>query len=375
MILPESMPGAVITFPMLGEKFAIDPSGTYTLFGRTLYWYGAIIGLGFLLGVIYCFRRGPKVFGPTADQMTDAILIGLPSALIGARLYYVLFHWENYVGKTVGQTLWNWCKIWEGGTAIPGGLILVWLFLWLYCRKKKLSFGALMDTVVFGLLIGQVIGRWSNFMNREYLGEATEIFCRMGLTQGGTTVYVHPLFLYESLWNLIGFIWLHIWTKKGKRRYDGQVMLIYLAWYGFIRLVLEGIRTSPLLIPGTNLRTSQVLMGAVFVVAVVLLIVYGRRPHDPADLYINKLKKAKEEKAATETPAEAAPAEKEEEKAETAAAETTPEAAPAEKEEEKAETAAAEAPPEPAPAEEKKEEEKAAEAPESETAEKKEQEE
>ena len=300
--LPESFPGAVITFPMLGEGFSFDPSGTYTLFGRTLYWYGAIIGLGFLLGVIYCFRRGPRDFGPTTDQLTDAVLIGLPSALVRARLNYVLCHWDKYVGETVLQTLWNWCKIWEGGSAIPGGLALVWLFLWLYARKKKISFGAIMDTAAFGLLIGQVIGRWSNFMNREYLGRVTDVFCRMGLTTGGVTYYVHPLFLYESLWMLIGFVWLHVWSKKGKRKYDGQIMLIYLAWYGFIRLVLEGLRTSPLYIPGTTLRASQVIMGAVFLVAVILLIVNGRKPHDPADLYINKVKAAKA--AAEEKPSE-----------------------------------------------------------------------
>ena len=293
--LPEAFPGAIITFPMLGEGFSLNPSGTYVLFGRTLYWYGVIIGVGFLLGVIYCFRRGPRDFGVSSDQLTDAVLIGLPSALIGARLYYVLCHWNNYVGDTALQTLWNCCKIWEGGTAIPGGLALVWLFVWLYSRKKKVSFGAIMDTAAFGLMIGQIVGRWSNFMNREYLGRITDVFCRMGLTTGGVTYYVHPLFLYESLWMLLGFLWLHVWSKKGKRKYDGQIMLIYLAWYGFIRVVLEGLRTSPLYIPGTSLRASQVLMGAVFAVAVLLLIVNGRKPHDPADLYVNKVRNKTED--------------------------------------------------------------------------------
>ena len=130
----------------------------------------------------------------------------------------------------------------------------------------------------------------------------TDVFCRMGLTTGGVTYYVHPLFLYESLWMLIGFVWLHVWSKKGKRKYDGQIMLIYLAWYGFIRLVLEGLRTSPLYIPGTTLRASQVIMGAVFLVAAVLLIVNGRKPHDPANLYINKVRAAKA--AAEEKPSE-----------------------------------------------------------------------
>ena len=292
--MPEAFPGAIITFPMLGEAFSLDPSGTYTVFGHTFYWYGAIIGLGFLLGVIYCFRRGPRDFGVSTDTLTDAVLIGLPSALVGARLYYVLCHWNQYRGDTVWQTLWNWCKIWEGGTAIPGGLVLVWLFVWLYARKKKISFGAIMDTVAFGLMIGQIVGRWSNFMNREYIGVPTEIFCRMGLTTGGVTYYVHPLFLYESLWMLIGFLWLHIWSRKGRRKYDGQIMLIYLAWYGAIRVVLESIRTSPLYIPGTKLLASQVIMGAVCLAAVIALIVLGRRPHDSADLYVNRVRAAGE---------------------------------------------------------------------------------
>ncbi|MBR4579353.1 MAG: prolipoprotein diacylglyceryl transferase [Oscillospiraceae bacterium] len=293
--LPESFPGAVITFPMLGEGFAIDPSSTYTLFGRTFYWYGAIIGLGFLLGVIYCFRRGPRDFGVSTDTLTDAVIIGLPSALIGARLFYVLGHWEQYAGDTVLSTLWNWCKIWEGGSAIPGGLMLMLLCVRIYARRKKISFGAIMDTAAFGLMIGQIVGRWSNFMNREYLGRETEIFCRMGLTTAqGVTYYLHPLFLYESLWMLLGFLGLHIWSKRGKRKYDGQVLLFYLAWYGFIRLLLEGLRTSPLLIPGTPFRASQVLMGAVFVVAASLLLVNSNRPHDPAKLYVNIVRAGKE---------------------------------------------------------------------------------
>ena len=259
--MPEAFPGAIITFPMLGESFSLNPSGTYTLFGHTFYWYGAIIGLGFILAAFYCMRRAPKDFGISKDTLTDVVLIGLPTAIVGARLYYVFCHWSSYVGDTVWQTLWNWCKIWEGGTAIPGGL-----------------------------LIGQIIGRWSNFMNREYIGEVTDVFCRMGLTTGGTTYYVHPLFLYESLWNLVGFIFLAIWTRKGKRQYDGQATLLYFVWYGLIRFLLEPLRTSPLLIPGTALRASQVIGGGMCLVALVILIVQSRRAHRPEDLYVNRVR-------------------------------------------------------------------------------------
>ena len=137
--MPEAFPGAIITFPMLGESFSLNPSGTYTLFGHTLYWYGAIIGLGFILAAIYCMWRAPKDFGVSKDTLTDVVLIGLPTAIIGARLYYVFCHWSNYVGDTVWQTLWNWCKIWEGGTAIPGGLLLATLFRRSSARISRVS--------------------------------------------------------------------------------------------------------------------------------------------------------------------------------------------------------------------------------------------
>lgn len=116
----------------------------------------------------------------------------------------------------------------------------------------------------------------------------------MGLTTGGATYYVHPLFLYESLWNLVGFLWLHIWSKKGRRRYDGQILLIYLAWYGAIRVLLEPIRSSPLYIPGTGLLASQVIMGAVTLIALALLLLLGRKPHDPEDLWVNRVRAEKE---------------------------------------------------------------------------------
>ena len=301
--LPEGLPGAIISFPMLGDAFAVNPSGTYQLFGRTFYWYGAIIGLGFLLGVLYCFRRGPREFGVSTDTMTDVILIGLPSTLVGARLYYVLCHLERYRGDTLGQTLWNACKIWEGGSAIPGGLLLMMLLLWVYARRKKIPLGALMDVGVFGLLIGQVVGRWSNFMNREYIGTVTDVFCRMGLTvENGTTYYVHPLFLYESLWNLAGFVFLHIWSKRKPRRFDGQYLLFYLVWYGAIRVLLEPIRSSPLYIPGTRLLASQVIMGAVMLASLALLVLLSRKNRESGSLWVDRVRAEQEKEKKEDTP-------------------------------------------------------------------------
>lgn len=328
--MPESLPGAVITFPLLGENFSLCPTGTYTLFGHTFYWYGAIIGLGFLLAVIFCMARGKKHYGTTTDDLTDVVLVGLPAALVGARLYYVACNWSQYVGDTVWATLWNICKIWEGGSAIPGGILLMLLCVWLLCRKKKISFGAVMDAAALGLLIGQIIGRWSNFVNREAFGWQTDIFCRMGLTLNGRTWYVHPLFLYESLWNLIGFLWLFIWDQKGKRKYDGQLFLLYLAWYGFGRFWLEFLRNAPLYIPGTKIMASQAIMGCCFVVSVILLIVLGRRDNTPDKLWVNRRAAAEAAAAAAAAPAPetaAIPAEENQDRAETPEAAGTGETA------------------------------------------------
>ena len=259
--MPTMMRDATISFPMLGD-WSIDPSASFTLFGHTFYWYGAIIGLGFILAALYCMRRAPKDFGISKDTLTDVVLIGLPTAIVGARLYYVFCHWSSYVGDTVWQTLWNWCKIWEGGTAIPGGLLLATFCVWLYARKKKIPFGAMADVCAPGLLIGQCIGRWGNFINREAFGRETAAFSRMGLTlPGQETVYVHPTFLYESLWNFAGFLMLHFWFRKHERRFDGELILLYAVWYGIGRALIEGLRTDSLYITGTGIRVSQLLAG------------------------------------------------------------------------------------------------------------------
>ena len=282
--MPEAFPGAIITFPMLGESFSLNPSGTYTLFGHTFYWYGAIIGLGFILAALYCMRRAPKDFGISKDTLTDVVLIGLPTAIVGARLYYVFCHWSSYVGDTVWQTLWNWCKIWEGGTAIPGGLLLATFCVWLYARKKKIPFGAMADVCAPGLLIGQCIGRWGNFINREAFGRETTAFSRMGLTlPGRETVYVHPTFLYESLWNFVGFLLLHFWFRRHERKFDGELILLYAVWYGIGRALIEGLRTDSLYIAGTGIRVSQLLAGVSAAAAAVVLALFytGKLRHAP----------------------------------------------------------------------------------------------
>ena len=185
----------------------------------------------------------------------------------------------------------------DGGLAIYGGVIAGVLVLWLFCRKRELSLPAMLDLAVYGLLIGQIIGRWGNFMNREAFGAQTDIFCRMGLTPpGGATVYVHPTFLYESLWNLAGLLFLIVWERRGGRKYDGQCALIYFFWYGLGRAWIEGLRTDSLYIGATGLRVSQLLSIALCLIALVLLVIFGRRRHDPRQLFVNrKLKESEKE--------------------------------------------------------------------------------
>ncbi len=251
-----------ISFPMLGD-FSINPPSYFTLFGRPIYFYGVLIGIGFLLGISLCSRRA-KRFGLKEDDVYDVMLWLIPCSILGARLYYVFFRLDYYL-----QHMDEFLAVWNGGLAIYGGVIAGILVVVLLCRHKKIPVGAMLDDIVYGLLLGQIIGRWGNFMNREAFGAQTEIFCRMGLTApDGTTVYVHPTFLYESLWNLAGLLFLLVFLKKGRRRYDGQCALIYFFWYGLGRAWIEGLRTDSLYIGTTGIRVSQLL-------SIVLVLVSG----------------------------------------------------------------------------------------------------
>ena len=262
------MSTASISFPFLGD-WSICPPNSFTLFGHDFYWYGVIIACGFLLAVGYCLRRTGQ-FGLTQDDLLDCLLLGVPLGIVCARIYYVVF----YGGY---DSFWDMCKIWEGGLAIYGGVIGAVLAIFLVCRHKKISALAMLDLVSFGLLIGQCIGRWGNFMNREAYGAETEVFCRMGLTLNGQTIYVHPTFLYESLWNLTGFVLLHILSKKSKRRFDGQGFLQYLAWYGLGRSWIEGLRSDSLYLGGTGIRVSQLLAAVTCLGSLALLAALLRR--------------------------------------------------------------------------------------------------
>lgn len=274
---------SLISFPMLGD-WTINPPAFFTLFGRDIYFYGVFIAFGFLLGILYCSKKS-SVFGIKEDEVYDLMLWLIPLSIVGARIYFVLFRLEDYIGGP----LVNWFAVWEGGLAIYGGVIAGVLTIILFCRAKKLSVAAMLDLIIFGLLIGQILGRWGNFMNREAFGAETEVFCRMGLTTpGGETIYVHPTFLYESLWNLVCFVFLCIWVKQGRRRYDGQCALIYFFWYGIGRAWIEGLRTDSLYIGSTGIRVSQALSAVLALIALIYLAKNSRSEHKAEELFVNR---------------------------------------------------------------------------------------
>lgn len=275
---------STIGFPGLFGDWAIDPPAYFTLFGRNIYFYGVIIALGFLLGITYCARSAGR-FGIREDDVYDLVLWLIPLSIVGARLYFVLFKLDYYLAHP-GEIV----EIWNGGLAIYGGVIAGVIVMLLVCRRKKIPWQAMIDLLVFGLLIGQILGRWGNFMNREAFGAETEIFCRMKLTApDGRSICVHPTFLYESLWNLVGFIGLLIWERRGGRRYDGQAALGYFFWYGVGRSWIEGLRTDSLYIGNSALRVSQLLSIVLALAALVLLVVNARKKHPPEDLYVNRV--------------------------------------------------------------------------------------
>ena len=289
-----------ISFPMFGEDAIINPSTHFSVFGRNIYWYGVLIAIGFILAVLYALKRS-KEFGLTQDNILDCLIVATPIGVIGARLYYVIFNPSDYFGA--GK--WgNIVKIWEGGLAIYGGIIATILALLLVCRIKKISLASMLDVVSLGFLIGQCIGRWGNFFNREAYGAQTEVFCRMGLHYSSGTIYVHPTFLYESVWNLIGFLILHSVSKK-YRRFKGQIFVCYLGWYGLGRYFIETLRTDSLYLGSTDVRVSQLLAAVCFGAAVVFLLSCLRRI--PAKLKLAAAESIPEEKEESITPVTNAP--------------------------------------------------------------------
>lgn len=281
---------SAIGFPGLG--FEINPSSGFSIGGFEIKWYGVIIAFAALLAALYVLRRS-KSFGITEDEVLNVTILALPCGILGARLYYVLFEWDRFFGPN--NNWYDFINIRDGGMAIYGGVIGAFLAIVLYlcCSKKRRpTLLPICDLAAFALLIGQCLGRWGNFFNREAHGGITSenFFLRMRIFEGGEWICVHPTFLYESVWNAIGFCILHFASKK--RKYDGQVLLWYIAWYGFGRAWIESMRTDSLMVG--PLRVSQWLAGISCVTALALLICFRfvLKP-DPAKRYVDRLAAAK----------------------------------------------------------------------------------
>ena len=269
---------SVISFPSLG--ISVNPPRSISLGPLNIYFYGIIIACGLVLAVLYCMNRS-KEFGIQEDDILDGVLWVTPFAICCARAYYCIFAWHEYAADPISVLY-----IWNGGLAIYGGVIGALIGVSVLCKLKKIKLPAMLDLMLLGFLIGQSIGRWGNFMNREAFGAPTDSFLRMGLynTLTAQTEYYHPTFLYESMWNLCGFVLLHFLSKR--RKYDGQIALCYAAWYGLGRCLIEGLRMDSLY--WGSFRVSQVLAGISCVTAVIVLIWQHFREHPKEKLWVNR---------------------------------------------------------------------------------------
>ena len=269
---------STISFPGLGLE--MNPDRVISIGPLNIHFYGLIIACGLLLAVAYGMRRG-RQFGFTQDDILDGVLYITPFAILCARAYYCIFSWHEFADDPISVLY-----IWNGGLAIYGGVLGAVVGMWVFGRLRKLKLAALLDLVLLGFLIGQSLGRWGNFFNREAFGAETDSFLRMGLynARTGITTYFHPTFLYESLWNAAGFLLLHFLSKK--RQYDGQIALGYAAWYGLGRCFIEGLRMDSLYLG--PIRVSQLLAAISCAAAVIVLLINWFRPHNPAKMQVNQ---------------------------------------------------------------------------------------
>lgn len=286
-----------ISFPGLFGDWEFNPSPVAIPIGHGVYWYGILICLGLVLAVMFCAWRA-KDYGLTPDNLFDMILWQIPLCIIGSRIYYVVFYLDLYRNADGSLDWGRMFAIWDGGLAIYGTVIVAFIVLYVFCKRKKLSFGAFADLGVMGLLIGQAVGRWGNFMNREAFGCETTLPWRMRLwTSASEYIEVHPTFLYESLWNLVGLALLFFVVSKA-RTFDGENTCFYFIWYGMGRAWIEGLRTDSLYLFdwelfGQPIRVSQLL--SVLLAAgglVVLAIMKRRHPRGQAGLFVTKQRMA-----------------------------------------------------------------------------------
>lgn len=278
----------ILSFPELDIELKV-PDVAFTIGNWEIKWYGIIITLALVLAMIFGFSRMKK-YGLDPDRAIDCVIGGIFGGIIGARLYYVFLNWDNFRGDW--RSIMN---IRSGGLAIYGGIIGAIFVAMIIAKIRRVHIPTLLDVAGMSFLIGQGIGRWGNFFNHEAFGNNTDL--PWGMTSGNIRAWirentsylsenlydkgiyvsedysVHPCFLYESLWCLLGFAIIFAFSRK--RKYDGQVFLMYIGWYGLGRFFIEGLRTDTLMI-GT-IRVSQALAAITFITAVILLLIFGSR--------------------------------------------------------------------------------------------------
>lgn len=276
-----------INFPNLG--IYLDHVGkNISIFGLSIAYYGIVIVTGMMIA-IWIAQREAKRTGQNPEQYLDLAMIGIAAGILGARIYYVIFAWDYYKDDLL--SIFN---IRQGGLAIYGGIIGACIAVVIYSRKKKQNFSLLMDTASMSIVFGQIMGRWGNFFNREAFGDYTNNLFAMQLpvsavraneitqkmwdhvvtVNGVEYIQVHPTFLYESLWN-VGVLLFLFWFRK-RKKFNGEVFLMYLIGYGLGRIWIEGLRTDQLLLPVVGLPVSQLLSGCL-VVGCTILVVWKRK--------------------------------------------------------------------------------------------------
>ena len=276
-----------INFPNLG--IYLDHVGkNISIFGFSIAYYGIVIVTGKMIA-IWIAQREAKRTGQNPEQYLDLAMIGIAAGILGARIYYVIFAWDYYKDDLL--SIFN---IRQGGLAIYGGIIGACIAVVIYSRKKKQNFSLLMDTASMSIVFGQIMGRWGNFFNREAFGDYTNNLFAMQLpvsavraneitqkmwdhvvtVNGVEYIQVHPTFLYESLWN-VGVLLFLFWFRK-RKKFNGEVFLMYLIGYGLGRIWIEGLRTDQLLLPVVGLPVSQLLSGCL-VVGCTILVVWKRK--------------------------------------------------------------------------------------------------
>ena len=298
-----------ISFPGLFGDWEFNPDPIAIHIGHGIYWYGIILAVAMLAGLLLCMKQARR-YGLTQDHVLDLVLWAVPSCIIGARLYYVIFYLDLYRNDD-GSLNWDeMVAVWDGGLAIYGAVIAALIVAFFYTRHKKLPFFAMTDLGALGLILGQIIGRWANFINREAFGGLTDLPWRMRLWVSSTQyIEVHPTFLYESLWNLAGLLLLLFVISKG-RRFDGENTWFYFLWYGLGRFWIEGLRTDSLYLfdwtfLGEPIRVSQALSLVLVIVAAFMLFYNIKiKKRSSEDLLVNRL--AREQLAAAALAGEAA---------------------------------------------------------------------